>query len=253
MKKNKKNNKEKLDQEKEKGKNSDNHTEEEKKESLNNSETVDKNDEKQDMNKDNNENNEQETMTDSSKNEDSPDDTEEEQKDPVEALKIELAEQKDKYIRLMAEFDNYKRRTSKEYGHLIELANQRLMVDIIEVRESLERALTMSDKNENFTTFLEGIQLIFNKFDEILEKNGLSVFTEIGDEFNPEIHDALMKTPHEEIPEEHITQIYEKGYTLKKHVIKHAKVIVSSGKPEEKSEDDQKESEKSKSEEKATK
>lgn len=152
--------------------------------------------------------------------------------DPVEGLKAEVKEQKDKYIRLMAEFDNYKRRTGKDYERLVELANERLMIDIVEVRESFERALAMTDKNKNFDTFFDGIKLIFNKFNDILTKNGLSVFTEVGDEFNPEIHDALMKSPHEEIPEEHIVQIYEKGYTLKKHVIKHAKVIVSSGKPD---------------------
>jgi len=75
------------------------------------------------------------------------------------------------------------------------------------------------------------MKLIFNKMEDSLKKNGLSVFTQVGDEFDPEIHDAMMKTPHDEIPEDHITEIYEKGYKLKSHVIKHAKVIVSDGKP----------------------
>lgn len=154
---------------------------------------------------------------------------EEESKDPIEALKEELERQKDKYIRLMAEFDNYKRRTSKEYEHLVESANERLMLDVIEVRESFERALAMAGKNEDYKTFLEGMKLIFTKLDENLKKNGLEVFTEIGNEFDPGIHDAMMKTPHDEIPEDHIVEIYEKGYTLKNHVIKHAKVIVSAG------------------------
>lgn len=154
---------------------------------------------------------------------------EEERKDPIEALKEELERQKDKYIRLMAEFDNYKRRTSKEYEHLVESANERLMLDVIEVRESFERALAMAGKNEDYKTFLEGMKLIFTKLDENLKKNGLEVFTEIGNEFDPGIHDAMMKTPHNEIPEDHIVEIYEKGYTLKNHVIKHAKVIVSAG------------------------
>lgn len=160
-------------------------------------------------------------------------DQDKEEKDPIESLQAELNEQKDKYIRLMAEFDNYKRRTGKEYERLVEMANERLMTDIIEIRESFERALVMAKKNDNYTTFIDGMKLIFNKLEDILGKHGLSVFTEIGDEFNPEIHDALMKTAHPEIPEDHITEIYEKGYKLKKHVIKHAKVIVSSGKPEE--------------------
>ncbi len=158
---------------------------------------------------------------------------EEESKDPIEALKEELERQKDKYIRLMAEFDNYKRRTSKEYERLVESANERLMRDIIEVRESFERALAMAGENEDYITFLEGMKLIFTKLDENLKKNGLEVFTEVGDEFDPEIHNAMMKTPHDEIEEDHIIEIYEKGYKLKNHVIKHAKVIVSAGVPPE--------------------
>ncbi len=157
----------------------------------------------------------------------------EEEKDPIEALEEETKEQKDKYIRLMAEFDNYKRRTGKEYERLVELANERLMIDIIEVRENLDRAIHMADENNDFSTFLEGMELIFNKLEDSLKKNGLSVFTEIGDEFDPEIHDAMMKAPHDDIPEDHISEIYEKGYKLKNHVIKHAKVIVSDGKPSE--------------------
>jgi molecular chaperone GrpE len=231
-------------------------TKSDEKSSLDNSDTNDENQEKTaDNNIKDKKDHDQELKDSSSKTEDSQvnDSDEGEEKDPAEALRDELKEQKDRYIRLMAEFDNYKRRTGKEYERLVELANERLMVDIVEVRESFERALIMTDKNKNFDTFFEGIKLIFNKFDDILKKNGLSVFTEVGDEFNPEIHDALMKSPHEKIPEEHIVQIYEKGYTLKKHVIKHAKVIVSSGKPEEKKEKITDENNKSKSEKQTAK
>ncbi len=174
----------------------------------------------------------------------------EEKRSPVEALEEELKSQKDKYIRLMAEFDNYKRRTGKEYERIVESANERLMLDIIEVRENFNRALKMAEKSKDYSTFLEGMKLIFNNLDDNLTKNGLVVFTEVGDEFDPEIHDAMMKTPHNKIPEDHIVEIYEKGYKLKNHVIKHAKVIVSSGKPEKSEEsEDKKEDKKEKSEE----
>lgn len=141
----------------------------------------------------------------------------------------ELNAQKDKYVRLMAEFDNYKRRSAKEYERLISTANKDLMMDIIEVRDNFERAIEMADEKHDFTEFLKGMQLLFTKLDENLSKNGLEVFTEVGDEFNPELHDAMMQTPNDEIEEGHIAQIYEKGYKIKKDVIKHAKVIVSSG------------------------
>jgi molecular chaperone GrpE len=255
MKKKNKNNGDNLDQTKAYA--NENDTKSDEKDSLDNSDKRDKDQEKTDDTdtKDNKEPEQEIAEESTSKTEEPPinDKDEEMDLDPVESLKEGLKEQKDKYIRLMAEFDNYKRRTSKDYERLVELANERLMIDIVEVRESFERALAITDENKNFDTFFDGIKLIFNKFNDILKKNGLSVFTEVGDEFNPEIHDALMKSPHEEIPEEHIVQIYEKGYTLKKHVIKHAKVIVSSGKPVEKNENASDENHRSTSEKQAAK
>lgn len=155
--------------------------------------------------------------------------TVDEEQDPLTLLEEDLKAQKDKYLRLMAEFDNYKRRSIKEYERIIESANQQLVKEIIEVYESLGRALKMDHKEGDLAPVVEGMKLIFSKLDEILKKNGLSVFGKQGEEFDPLIHDALMKTPHEEIPEDHIVDIYEQGYRLNNTVIKHARVIVSSG------------------------
>ncbi|MFP4418432.1 MAG: nucleotide exchange factor GrpE [Chitinispirillaceae bacterium] len=153
----------------------------------------------------------------------------EEEEQSLDKIRQELDAQKERYIRLMAEFDNYKRRTAREFEKLVESANEKLMVELIDVRENFDRAMTAGEQNSDFTRFFDGIKLIFNKFNDVLEKNGLTAFTEVGDQFDPEIHDAMMKMPHAEIPENHIAQIYEKGYRLKNHVVKHAKVIVSSG------------------------
>ncbi len=147
----------------------------------------------------------------------------------IASLQEQLESQRDRYMRLMAEFDNYKRRTSREYERLIAGANERLMLEIIDVRENFQRALDAGLQNKEYDKFYEGMKLIFTKFDDVLGKNGLSVFAEPGEEFNPEVHDAMMKAPSEEFPEDHIAQIYEKGYKLNDRVIKHAKVIVSSG------------------------
>jgi molecular chaperone GrpE len=155
------------------------------------------------------------------------------EEETVEGLKKELEASRDKYIRLMAEFDNYKRRTSREYERMVEKANERLMLDIIEVRESFERALKSGKENAGNEGFFEGMKMIFGKLDEILQRNGLSVFTEAGEEFDPQVHDALMKTPHDSIPADHIAEVFEKGYKLRNHVIKHGRVIVSSGPGEE--------------------
>lgn len=160
----------------------------------------------------------------------------EEQAERVEQTADMLGEQlkaaQDKYIRLLAEFDNYKRRTSREYERMVEAANEGLMKDLIEVRENFERALKSGGEHAAGEGFVQGMRLIFNKFDEVLSKNGLEPFGEDGDEFDPEIHDALMKTPHEEIAEDHIAQVVERGYRLRGHVIKHARVLVSAGAPQ---------------------
>jgi len=144
----------------------------------------------------------------------------------------ELTEQcgamNDKYLRLMAEFDNFKRRSAKEYERLIESANERLMKDITEVRDNFERGFKSNETGEKFT---EGMKLIFSKLNSILHKHGLEVYGEAGEEFNPELHDALMHMAHDDVPEGHIIDVHERGYKLKGKIIKHARVVVSSGKP----------------------
>jgi Molecular chaperone GrpE (heat shock protein) len=167
-----------------------------------------------------------------------PESAESEDKIKIEELTTQNAALNDKYLRLMAEFDNYKRRSAKDYERLIEAANERLIKDIIEVRENFERAFKSNDQGEKF---VEGMKLNYAKLNTILQKHGLEVYAEPGHEFNPELHDALMRAPHETIPDSHITDVHERGYKLKGKIIKHAKVVVSSGKPETKKEDHHKE------------
>ncbi len=147
-------------------------------------------------------------------------------------LRTKLKGAEDKYIRLLAEFDNYKRRSLREQERLIESANERLMCDLIEVRENFERALKAGRESGETGGFYEGMKLIFSRFDEILGKHGLATFGEVGEPFDPAIHDAMMKMPREDIPEDHIAQIVERGYRLRGQVIKHARVLVSAGSPD---------------------
>jgi molecular chaperone GrpE len=149
----------------------------------------------------------------------------------IEELTDQNAAINDKYLRLMAEFDNFKRRSAKEYERMIEAANEKLMRDITEVRENFERAFK---SNADAEKFLEGMKLISSKLNTILQKHGLEVYAESGQKFDPEVHDALMRMPHEEFAEGHIVEVHERGYKLKGNIIKHAKVVVSSGKPEAK-------------------
>jgi molecular chaperone GrpE len=152
--------------------------------------------------------------------------------DTLDDLKQQLEAQGDRYLRLMAEFDNFKKRVSRDYERLVESANERLIGELIEIRENFERAVKSGEQCNDAKSVFDGLKLIYTKFDSVLEKNGLESFAAKGEPFNPELHDALMKTPSEEVPEDHIAEVFEKGYSLKKRVIRHAKVIVSAGKTE---------------------
>jgi molecular chaperone GrpE len=150
----------------------------------------------------------------------------------VDDLKKQITDGNDRYIRLMAEFDNYKKRTSREYERQVDSANEKIMLEMIDVRENFERAIKSGDAGSDYIALFEGMKLIFNKFDTVLNKNGLEPYAVSGDPFDPQIHDALMNVPKAGVPAEHIADVYEKGYKLKSKVIRHAKVIVSSGEPQ---------------------
>ena len=149
-----------------------------------------------------------------------------EEKIKIEEPSARIEALNDKYLRLMAEFDNYKRRSAKEHERLIEAANELLIKDIIEVRENFERAFKSHDQGD---TFVDGMKLNYAKLNAILQKHGLEVYGEPGDEFSPELHEAIMSAPHASIPDSHISNVLERGYKLKGKIIKHAKVVVSSG------------------------
>jgi len=150
----------------------------------------------------------------------------------AENLAGELKAANERYLRLMAEFDNYKKRTSREYHRMIESATEKIISSMLDVRNTFELAIKHGETSSDYQKLFDGVKLIFTKFDGVLSSHGLTAFAEIGDEFDPQIHDALMKMAHETVPEDHIADIYEKGYRLNDRVIKHARVIVSSGKPE---------------------
>jgi len=131
----------------------------------------------------------------------------------------------------MAEFDNYKRRTIKNNEQIVKSANEGLIDEIIEIRENFERAFKSNDHGNKF---VEGMKLTYAKLNDILQKHGLESYAELGQKFNPELHHAIMSAYHESIPESHISHVQEHGYKLHGKIIKHAKVVVSSGKREEK-------------------
>lgn len=146
----------------------------------------------------------------------------------VSRLKSDLAEMKDKYLRLYSEFENYRRRTAKEKLDLVSTAHEDLMIELLPVIDDFERAIRSFDSNNgDIDSIKEGVNLIYNKFRNVTERKGLKEMeTEPGDEFNSELHDAISHIP---APEEKfkgkIIDTVEKGYYLNDKVIRFAKVV----------------------------
>ncbi|MDR3002235.1 MAG: nucleotide exchange factor GrpE [Fibromonadaceae bacterium] len=153
-----------------------------------------------------------------------------ENSDPVaEALEKEKAAQ-DKYLRLFAEFENYRARTAKEQLEIINTANGKLLTKLSEVKDNFDRAFAEENKAGDLEAFEKGIKLIQEQFYKILTEFGLETIDPVGEVFDPNMHEALMNQPSETVPEGNVVQVFQKGYKLKNKLLKIAKVIVSSGK-----------------------
>ncbi|MBX2961723.1 MAG: nucleotide exchange factor GrpE [Cyclobacteriaceae bacterium] len=144
----------------------------------------------------------------------------------LKKLQDELAESKDKYLRLYSEFENFRRRTAKEKLELIQTASEGLIVSLLPVIDDFERAekaLMGAESKE-----LEGFQLIYNKFKKVLEQNGVKTMElKPGADFNTDVHEAITQVPvTEEKLKGKIVDIIEPGYLLKEKVIRYAKVVV---------------------------
>jgi molecular chaperone GrpE len=135
----------------------------------------------------------------------------------------------DKYLRLFAEFENYRTRSAKEQLELISTANGKLLEKLSEVKDNFERAFAEENKTGDLAAFEKGIKLIQEQFCKILSDFGLEAIDPAGEAFDPNLHEALMNQSSENVPEGKVIQVYQKGYKIKNKLLKTAKVIVSSG------------------------
>lgn len=144
----------------------------------------------------------------------------------LEEAKVALAEEKDKFLRLFAEFENYKKRTSKERIELFKTAGQEVITSLLPVLDDFSRALKEADKDEENNVF-EGFRLINNKLGETLKSKGLvQVEVKAGDLFDAEIHEAITQIPAGEDQSGKIIDITEQGYQLGEKIIRYPKVVV---------------------------
>ncbi len=145
----------------------------------------------------------------------------------TEVLQNENQELRDKYLRLYAEFDNYKKRTIKEKVDLMKTASADIIKNLLPVLDDFDRAKKIADDENSTEEFSEGVTLVYNKLYNILKSKGLQPMESDGEAFDPDFHEAITEipAPSDEMKGKIIDTI-EKGYMLNDAIIRHAKVVV---------------------------
>ncbi|PID29704.1 MAG: nucleotide exchange factor GrpE [Candidatus Cloacimonadota bacterium] len=163
-------------------------------------------------------------------NETAPDENESEETEE-EKLQRENAELKDKLLRSIAEFDNYRKRTIQEKASWIKNATEQLVLKLCDVQDNFERAINAGAEENQFESFMKGVKMIHDQFNNILSKEGVKKVETVGKEFDPQVHEALSHIPSE-YDENIVAAVIQNGYTMNDKLIRPAQVAVSSGKIE---------------------
>lgn len=152
-----------------------------------------------------------------------------EQLDRIEELEAELAHTKDSLLRKAAELDNVRKRVQRERVQLFEEAKAGALEDFMPIADDLLRTLKAAEESEIEDSFLEGVNLVADKFKNVLEKHGVERIDETGVPFDVNLHDAMMKqpAPDKKTGSDVVLQVLESGYKIGNRTIRHAKVIVS--------------------------
>jgi len=146
-------------------------------------------------------------------------------KENIKSLEMQLEGAKDKHLRLKAEFDNFRRRKADELSALLKYDGENVIKGFIPIMNDLERMLDSS--NATNESLKDGMKLVDAKIQKFLESLDVKSFGEIGDEMDAEIHDAMMTQTDESMEDHVILSVFEKGYSYRDKVIRHAKVIVN--------------------------
>lgn len=158
-----------------------------------------------------------------------------------EKLQQKIVELEDKLIRRSAEFENYKKRTARQFDEIVQAANDRIILEFLEVIDNFDRSFEHDDET-NFESFKEGVKLIHNQMKGLLEKYNITPIEAVGVPFDPNLHEAMMQVESDEYEEGNVVMEINKGYKMGSRVIRHSRVGVAKPKEEEKEEVDSEES-----------
>jgi molecular chaperone GrpE len=150
-------------------------------------------------------------------------------KDVKQGISVEekLADMQDRYLRLSAEFDNYRKRTLREKIELTKNAGENILMSVIPVLDDFERAMKLMETSSDCVSMKSGIDLIYNKFNEFLKQNGIKEIEALNTFFNVDLHEAITKIPvQDESMKGKVVDVVEKGYWLNDKVMRFSKVVV---------------------------
>lgn len=142
----------------------------------------------------------------------------------ISKLEEELKNEKDKYMRLFAEFDNFRKRTSKEKTEAYGDATAKTIGELLPAIDNFDRALDTPCTDENFK---KGVEMIFNQMNEILTKMGVSEIEAQGKPFDPNLHNAIKQAESDELESDMVCEVFQKGYKLGDRIIRHSMVSVT--------------------------
>ena len=164
---------------------------------------------------------------DNSETSENADATTGEEKSPLEEAQEQIAELKDKYLRSVAEFDNYRKRTLKEKAELILNGSEKAVGAVLPVLDDMERAIANGEKTEDVQVLRDGMALIYTKFKKVLESLGVKEIETADADFNTDVHEAIAMVPGMgDDKKGKVLDCVQKGYTINDKVIRHAKVAV---------------------------
>ena len=151
-----------------------------------------------------------------------------------EALQEQLEETRDRLMRLAAEFENYKKRMERERSRLLKYAGENILRDLLATVDNIDRAVEQGsaaadDDSKKLAAMLEGLALTRKGLMATLERYGVEPLASVGQPFNADEHDAMVMEPDDEVPANYVLQEFARGYRFKDRVLRHARVVVSSG------------------------
>jgi molecular chaperone GrpE len=163
----------------------------------------------------------------------------------VEQLVEENDELQDKFVRLMADFDNYKKRASKEKSDVIQFGNEGLLKDILPIIDNIERLLTYSYREGSWKSFQEGVELLLAESNKTLAKYGVESIEALGKTFDPNIHQAMQRSETDEVEANTVVEVYQKGYLYRSRLLRPSLVVVAVPPKGEEEEEEEEEGEES--------